>query len=293
MYGPNWRIPNPGFAWARDRKSKSPGGRVPPKAGSLVNWMSYLGPPRLRRAVDVLRRRRPTRRSAPDGARSRLRRRAGQSGLRSGRLPGRGTRLELDRVSAATKRTEDLGIEQRPNFSACDFDEVDAVRSAAGAARFDDEPVLFYGRFLLHALFEDTQHTLLRVIAEQSRPGDMLALEFRGQADAERPKLNRLPYRRFLDADAVGDELARARLRGVRQFGRNWYVPAGERGSVPAPAAGDARRASSPTPGGAGPVRRPKSPRWPTSSSRPRTFPTPRSSLTTRVGLVCASPARR
>ena len=67
--------------------------------------------------------------------------------------------------------------------------------------------MLFYGRFLLHALFEDTQQTLLQVIAEQSRPGDVLALEFRGQADAERPKLNRLPYRRFLDAAAVSDEL--------------------------------------------------------------------------------------
>ena len=97
MYGPNWRIPNPGFAWARDRKSKSPGGRVPPKAGSLVNWMSYWAHNSFAEPstffTDVVRR---------DGlprtvTRSRMWRRAGQSGLRSGRIPGRGTRLELDR----------------------------------------------------------------------------------------------------------------------------------------------------------------------------------------------------
>jgi acetylornithine/succinyldiaminopimelate/putrescine aminotransferase len=63
---------------------------------------------------------------------------------------------------------------------------------------------LFYLRFFLHAVPEDVQETLLSVITECARPGDMFAAEFRSEADQERAKTHTKHYRRFQNGPAFG-----------------------------------------------------------------------------------------
>lgn len=60
---------------------------------------------------------------------------------------------------------------------------------------------IFYARFFLHSIDEDTQNRLLRYTRQLMNSEDRLFLEFRTSQDAERPKEFGQHYRRYIDPD--------------------------------------------------------------------------------------------
>ena len=71
--------------------------------------------------------------------------------------------------------------------------------------------MLYYLRFFLHAIDEDTQRSLLDAIGAHARPGDCFAAEFRTDQDEATTKVHDGHYRRYQNAEAFLDDL---RARG-------------------------------------------------------------------------------
>jgi hypothetical protein len=206
IYGVAWREPNPGFDWSRDRTAQALDGVLLADWVEEVYWANFYAhteynsgssfcelvdarPGTPSTVIDI---------GCGDGRDSCW---FGKSGRRV---------MGLDRshigVRHAAKKAESLGLGDRVEFRACDVGHAadlraaltDAISYAAGA------PVLFYLRFFLHAVPEDVQETLLSVITECARPGDIFAAEFRSEADQELAKTHTKHYRRFQGGPAFG-----------------------------------------------------------------------------------------
>jgi SAM-dependent methyltransferase len=208
LYGGAWRTPNSGFSWERERRQRTLEGRIPVKPAAEVNWENFYTYHRfdqpspffeavikdesLPRAVVDL--------GCGDG-------RDTVAFAAAGR-PALGVDVSEVGLRRAAERAARLPAEvPQPGFERCDFDDVDRLRSvlAAAAGERAGAPVLYYGRFLLHALFDDTKQALLGVLDELARPGDWLAVEFRTPADQQLPKRFSYRHRRYIDpADLVG-----------------------------------------------------------------------------------------
>ena len=207
IYGPNWRIPNAGFTWERDRTEAAPEASLSVATVAAVNWEDYYvraepaEPSGFFQAVSA-ERTMPTTivdLGCGDGRDSIAFAAAGRRVL--------GLDLSEAGLDHARARAVGSGADVELRFEHCNLDQPGAVHHALVGMLRADEPVLFYGRFLLHALFEETQQNVLNVIKDVSRPGDVLALEFRGLEDANRPKRYRQRYRRFVDGSEVAARL--------------------------------------------------------------------------------------
>ncbi len=122
--------------------------------------------------------------------------------------------LGMDRshigVRHAPKKADSMGFGDRVRFQACDVGDDAAVRAALGGevATSLEQPVLFYARFFLHSITEETQEILMAAIRDTARPGDMFAAEFRTDKDEPNAKVHTKHYRRFQNGPAFGARLA-------------------------------------------------------------------------------------
>ncbi len=208
IYGRGWRSPKPGFDWARDRTKRDKRGVMPVAYGEEVNWSSFY----LRTTFDgpstffawVSQR--------PDVPGTVLDIGCGEG--RDARAFARAghTVVGLDRsalaVRQATRRAADEDLDGRATFAACDVADVEAftqhVRSVRDRA---DGPLLFYLRFVLGSVPERVQEALMTAIAECAQPGDLLAAEFRTEADEGFAKAIPRRYRRYLDGQGFASAL--------------------------------------------------------------------------------------
>jgi hypothetical protein len=111
-------------------------------------------------------------------------------------------------VAHATARAEELAVDRRVSFLACDVSDRTALRRHLEEfCRAGQGPIGFYLRFFLHAIPEHVQEDLLTTIDAVARPGDLLLAEFRTTGDEQAPKAHGKHYRRFLDAAGFRDEL--------------------------------------------------------------------------------------
>ena len=208
LYGSDWRVPQPGFFWQRDRTDRAREAIMPPDYGQTIYWAKFYArtgfakgstffekvegwPDVPGRIIDI---------GCGDGRDSHAFGRQGRSVV------------GLDRsavgVQHARDKAAELGLSDRVHFEVCDVAHADDARTVlAGVTADPDESVLFYLRFFLHSVPEDVQETLLQTIADVARPGDMIAAEFRTDKDEARSKTYGDHYRRFQNGAAFGRAL--------------------------------------------------------------------------------------
>jgi hypothetical protein len=110
----------------------------------------------------------------------------------------------------ARAKVKELGLERQLSFHECDVADTDALSVTLGKVRAEagDEPILFYMRFFLHSIDEETQEGLLSVINAWAQPGDVIAAEFRSEQDKPNTKVHGGHYRRYQNGPAFGSMLA-------------------------------------------------------------------------------------
>lgn len=221
LYGSNWRTPNPGFDWETARKDRAREAFFPAQLRPIVNWQDYWQ----RVAFD----------SSTSFARfiSKTPMSFGfvvDLGCGDGRDVPKFVRagvrvMGLDRAPSAIESAQRRRLEvDFAEFAVCDFSQPDALRAAL-ARIVDGRPrTLYYGRHLLDSIPDSVQTSLLAELGELMRPGDSVALEFRGlQDETLTPHELRSCGRRVVDPDSVRGGLISAGLDiDVDDEGTQW-----------------------------------------------------------------------
>jgi SAM-dependent methyltransferase len=210
IYGASWRTPNPAFRWERDRTQRAAEGILTETMIEAVYWAGFYARTTFTSGSSFFelvnsREQLPTRvvdLGCGDGRDSFAFARAGRRVLGLDR-----SQVGVDHASA---KAAELGQSGQVRFAACDVADAEALRALLDSARADapEEPVLFYARFFLHSIPEATQHTLLAVVADCARPGDVFAAEFRTDRDEQNAKVYGRHYRRFQNGPQFGRDLA-------------------------------------------------------------------------------------
>ena len=206
LYGDDWRQPKTGFDWKIERRGEDESGQLTPAQRTTVYWADYYahnGHTEGSSFAQFVQERPDTAGTVVDiGCGD------GRDSFYFGSV-GR-TVVALDRsdvgVAHARDRAEGAGLGDRMTFEVCDLG--DAAGLGAVLDRVDG-PVLYYTRFVLHAITEDVQETPLDVLGAKARPGDMLAAEFRTDKDAKLQKAHPKHYRRYQSAELFLDDLRR------------------------------------------------------------------------------------
>lgn len=212
LYGDDWRQPKTGFDWKIERRGADESGQLTPAQRTTVYWADYYAHNAHTEGSSFAR----YIQGRPDTSGTVV-----DIGCGDGRdsfyfgSAGR-TVLALDRsdvgVARARERAEGAGLADRMSFEVVDLGDAGGLRRVL--ADIGAGPVLFYTRFVLHAITEDVQETLLNVLGERARSGDLLAAEFRTDKDAKRHKAHPKHYRRYQNAEEF--------LADLR--GRGWEV---------------------------------------------------------------------
>ena len=209
LYGPLWRQPNPGFNWNLDRRGRAMEAALSVDESEQIHWESHWA-------------HEPDREPSPFATwlcdRADLpSRTVVDLGCGCGRdafafAAAGAAVVAVDRSARALQRVRDgaavRGIQSAVRVEDCDVRDADRVvgllREVAQGA---PGPVLYYVRFLLHALTEPVSDALIAAIAQAARPDDQLAVEFRALLDPEETKPNVRHYRRYVDGPAFAKTL--------------------------------------------------------------------------------------
>jgi SAM-dependent methyltransferase len=207
IYGVNWREPAPGFDWDLDRTDRAADGVLPAEITDEVYWVNLYAhydfdtpspfADRLRgfpggpgRVIDL---------GCGDGRDALAFAADGRSVL--------GLDYAGNAIARATGKAAERGLGAHAQFQVCDVRDPAALRAALAEARSGTDPVLFYLRLFLNSLTAEVAADVLTAIAEQARPGDVFAAEFRTEADTDTKKVHWTHYRRFIDPGAFRAEL--------------------------------------------------------------------------------------
>ena len=108
-------------------------------------------------------------------------------------------------VEGCRALAEQLG--EAASFVHARIDDPDLVNQLKGP----DAPLALYARFFVHAITDDEERAFLDLTAELTRPGDLLAVEYRTVRDARGAKVTEGHFRRFVTPSTFE---ARALSRG-------------------------------------------------------------------------------
>jgi hypothetical protein len=205
IYGADWAQPKPGFMWYLDRTQRAIEGVMPEAMVEDIYWDDFYS----RTGFEA-----PSPFAAAMLARPDLPATVTDLGCGDGRdamafaAHGRSV-LGLDRSAVGIRRAaERASSGSEPRFEVCDLSDSAALRPLLAAALdAADGPMLFYLRFVLQSITDETQDGLIATIADLARPGDQLAAEFRTTEDEGRPKTYGDHFRRFQDGAAFGQAL--------------------------------------------------------------------------------------
>jgi SAM-dependent methyltransferase len=230
MYGDDWRQPKTGFDWKIERRGEDASGQLTPAQRTTVYWADYYAhnghtegssfaqfvedrPDTAGTIVDI---------GCGDG----------RDSFYFGSV-GR-TVVGLDRsdvgVAHARDRALGAGFGDRVTFEVCDLGDAAVLGSVLD--RVGAGPVVYYTRFVLHAITEDVQETPLDVLDAKAKPGDLLAAEFRTDKDAHRQKAHPKHYRRYQSAEAFVVDLRRRGWDVVHEVESDGLAPWGDEDPV-------------------------------------------------------------
>jgi hypothetical protein len=209
IYGASWRTPIAGFHWSRARTGWRRDGWIPPVFADEVYWANFYARHELAEGSTfadfvVSRDCLPTAVldiGCGDGRDSFAFARAGRR--------ARGLDRSHVGIQHASAKAETTGLGATLSFVAGDVGDAATVHEIVKQTReaADGEPLLFYMRFLLHAIPEETQETLMTALAEAAQDNDVVAAEFRTDKDESKKKVYGNHYRRYQDGYAFGRAL--------------------------------------------------------------------------------------
>lgn len=224
LYGSDWRTPNPGFDWKKDRKKHCLISRFTTAQKNEVYWDNYY-------AVDketspssfqtyVVNSKHATGRviefGCGDGRDSIAFARNGASVI--------GFDLSSKAVARATSRAarEKLDAE----FFAADVSKTLDLVSRVEPFRLSHRgEILFYSRFFLHSLEEATGNKFLENVAGLMEQGDAFALEFRTPQDESVAKVHGNHFRIFRAPKAIQSILAKLGMKTILYQEGNGFAP--------------------------------------------------------------------
>lgn len=99
----------------------------------------------------------------------------------------------LQAVDHARSLADDLG--EKLEFVQADVNAADLPSTIPGT----DESTVVYARFFVHAITEEEQATFLDSAAALTKPGDLMAVEYRTVRDQSGAKETESHYRRFVN----------------------------------------------------------------------------------------------
>lgn len=105
----------------------------------------------------------------------------------------------IDGSAAATERAAELAgqLGEKVNFVAADVSS-----ELAGSIAETGGPTVVYARFFVHAITEEEEAAFLDTAAALTKPGDLLAVEYRTVRDQSGAKETGAHYRRFVNPAA-------------------------------------------------------------------------------------------
>lgn len=202
LYGETWRTPVAGFAWALSRKAFDEVGRTTPAMREEGYWANfyarhgYSSPSTFfdfvngradvpNHVVDI---------GCGDGRDSFAFAKAGRDVV--------GVDRSTVGVRHASERAARSGMDATLRFRTVDVTDAKGLAALLVDARqrADGGALLLYLRFFLHSIPAPVQASMLRILSDASRPGDMLAAEFRTDGDEAASKVHEKHYRRFQNA---------------------------------------------------------------------------------------------
>jgi SAM-dependent methyltransferase len=209
FYGDDWRLPKTAFKWSVEKRGNDRTGLLPPSRRTEVYWADYYAhhehadPSSFARFVHD--------RLGADPVT------VVDIGCGDGRdslyFATRGRRVVgLDRAGVAIEHAREKASQAglaRARFEVCDL--ADGAALAEVLSEEHDRPLVFYSRFVLHAIDARTQGALQDAIDARSRTGDLFVAEFRTDKDKERAKAHPQHFRRYQSAAGF---LADLRRRG-------------------------------------------------------------------------------
>lgn len=203
LYGPGWRIPDPGFAHTTSSRQVDRRYQLTVAEVTQLHWSEFY------------RRNEPDRTSSfaefvacrfdQAGTLVEFGCGCGRDGIH---FANRGwTTLCSDRSAEAIAKASAAAPVRFDIVDAADANEVSAFLAAHQASLTEAGPLVVYLRFFLHAVDEPTQNTLLDTLTAAISREFVLCAEFRTTADRNLAKHHGSHYRRFIDHRAFADQL--------------------------------------------------------------------------------------
>ncbi|WP_051399544.1 class I SAM-dependent methyltransferase [Haloechinothrix halophila] len=209
-YGENWRVPDPSFTFRPPRSTRQRlTGWVRGLRKQHQYWESFYSGQKSAAVPDE-----PSAFAQWVHERESTSRPLVEIGFGTGRdalwFAGLGYQVHgLEYAHSAVEHARDTAnaTDVSAEFEVFNLYELRQVLAMGARLAQDATPKTLYGRFLLHALEDDGRQHVWRLAQMALRAGGLLYLEFRTGADAKTEHAFGEHFRRFLDPDAVVNEI--------------------------------------------------------------------------------------
>ena len=204
-YGPNWRTPDPGFSWPKDRKGAAKEANFSELERSDLFWYNHYAaaplaePSQLAQHLTASSTKRPQIVDVGCGA-----------GADLEWYAANGAKLVVgfDRSAAAVDLANQRLREGQPVKAVqADATAAGGIQDLVSREQFGPEEKLFVSRLLLNAVEAAAGAKILREVRRAARAGDILVLEYLSDTAPQPPKAQWHRFRQLINRTALEDDL--------------------------------------------------------------------------------------